>query len=1291
MDYTNSETDFNCTQITNPQRFDPNNNMFIEASAGTGKTYTIQQIVARLLLEKDMSIDRILIVTYTEKAAGELNKRIRDKMQEVCESGFLVDKKHIHVEDITPFKTALRDIDSAQIYTIHSFCQKILREHAYETGRPFDMKIVSDDEVEGLVDKWVRDKWPQDKNYQDLIAICDDKSLDNLIENFRSLLKNAIKQFYLTLDNKPSSDIIMSKECYVCFGQVLSETEINACAKANCFDDLVHYPYFSENLAVLNSNLGHPFDGKKRFSDFKQAMEAWNGENPTDLFNGSSFRANSVLTSASSDIQQMFEYFKQLKEEIKRAREYCTDGNSMKRRFLHNQLLELFRIWREEKQANKLQSYNDMIHAVHITLCDAESHLADAIRESYRYAIIDEFQDTNQLQWDIFSKIFEHAGHSIFVVGDPKQSIFSFQGADLHVYNAATKGNEKVASKMIARRLGTNYRSTNDMIDSCNHLFKTGFSIGFSDSGWPSNKCEPTFDDRPVSAFWLPSNESVDENEFARMAVAKIVESCEFVGDSTRLRVFDKVDTSTLRNVSFKDFVILARVRSEFGPIERELKKLGIPFVRYKDMNLFAGRECYEWIALFKALDVPDYSASNRRILSEALATDFFPEHPIDYKLTRHVIHGETFDDMPYQRPSSKLDSVLHPEFDDPLCTERKHLAGWRRLAQSYRWAELQESIYRDSEIESRLSSDLSKLQELTKLRQIGNYCIEYLYKKRCDIPALVRHLEILRNDSSGTEDQDGNLVEKGTELDAVQLMTIYASKGLEFPVVISVAGFKGDNPGVKGPFVYHENGKRYLGFEKEAKQQRTKEEHEEWQRLFYVAYTRASSVLMLPRYTKWIPKENNKNQKSKGNNKENEAPAVFAFLKNSIDQFAKDKKDSCWLSVPDDYEKYKSKVKEILQKKENNTKFNFEDNAEYNLFAQLDRIGALQKKIGKLSLMQHSYSSLASKSRGNHSNEPDVAREDGGNMYKNGDDLDDTDEIADNASHSVGDQPKDENSVCVSGDYIALALSESECGALAAAISGYPRGTLLGNAVHEVFEHVDFRAIGEVSDENLESEQELGALVQKCFEKYGVKYDDDIKQKTALIVWNTLRAKLPVIHGSKSVLNDYFALKDLEANEHLAEVEFLLRCESSKDTGASAEHLFKGFMDLIFVRKDDSGHERYSVLDWKTNVLEPESYASYDALKEVVDTEYKVQRILYSYCLIRWIKSFEKYKDMSDEDVFNHHFGGIYYAFVRGCKEGTSNGIYAHTWESYQALAADYKQVKGLVYFSKEGGEIND
>ena len=157
--------------------------------------------------------------------------------------------------------------------------------------------------------------------------------------------------------------------------------------------------------------------------------------------------------------------------------------------------------------------------------------------------------------------------------------------------------------------------------------------------------------------------------------------------------------------------------------------------------------------------------------------------------------------------------------------------------------------------MDSKLSTNLKTLKEIQSFaiyKQIGNYCIEFLSKGKT-VDDLIRNLSNLQNNKSDeVDDEDGIIVEKSTNFDCVQIMTMHASKGLQFPVVISVAGFKGPS-NIGKAFSYHDladsKNTKKLTFEKNDLVKN--EENAEWKRLFYVGYTRAEFLLIIPYYIK--------------------------------------------------------------------------------------------------------------------------------------------------------------------------------------------------------------------------------------------------------------------------------------------------------------------------------------------------------------------------------------------------------------------------------------------------------
>ena len=138
-------------------------------------------------------------------------------------------------------------------------------------------------------------------------------------------------------------------------------------------------------------------------------------------------------------------------------------------------------------------------------------------------------------------------------------------------------------------------------------------------------------------------------------------------------------------------------------------------------------------------------------------------------------------------------------------------------------------------------------------------------------------------------------------------------------------------------------------------------------------------------------------------------------------------------------------------------------------------------------------------------------------------------------------------------------------------------------------------------------------------------------------------------------------------------------------DISEAASKLLKnycnGFIDLVF-KRSVNGREVYSILDWKSDTFEADQYSDGALLKAHTDDRYSIQRVLYSYSLIKWLNSFNPEK--SEAEIFENHFGGIYYAYVRGCQANTCSGIYARTWKTWQKLESAFKKIMGAVHESR-------
>lgn len=1157
--------------------------MFIEASAGTGKTYTITGIIKKLI-EEGFDLEKILVVTYTEKAAGELRDRIRKACPE-------------------------KDVDNAPIFTIHSFCQKTLSEFSFTADQCSSLSVIDDSAIDNFIERWIRDVLKKDSTFKQLFNNADKQSsfIDSIIDDF----KPALKKYYLNNDGNEVDEIVsLDLENFTTYREIsLSIDDFLKLSNPDRIEDLFIIPDFKENWDYLNSNLQ-----AIKAVEFRNDILANITQNHIYAFTGSSFQKRWM----GEEIKETFEYFKTIKDEFKSLLPQAEKLPYIK--FLYSQIKELYLSWQQEKEKNKMQTYDDMIRNVREAVCSPSGQLKQQLQKKYQFAIIDEFQDTNQKQWDIFRTIFmEDSEHTIIVVGDPKQSIYSFQDADVNVYKNAI---ENIAENGgYAYSLSVNHRSTDAMVTACNHLFNNFFNPDSGNSFSPSiisrTKAPALYEGKETEPVWIAGSpedgKGIKEKDFAKIIAQTIIDLCSYdKNGKTKLQVFDKNKKDKdgkcleLRNVSFHDFAILVRASTEYPEFERALKKAGIPFLRYKDKNLFAGKECYQWISLINAITAKNFTGHNRAILSEALFTDFF---------------------------CVPLEAIENEKYDNPFCLERQLIIQWQKLAQERKWAKLLEKIFADTDIENRLSK-LDQMQSLSKIRQIGNYAVDYLYKTDSSLDDLSKHLSRL-SVKTATSIDEGELVEKGTDFDSVQLMTIHASKGLEFPVVIVPAGLKARMPSIPNVFLYHdENRKAKLNFSLYyGKNKYLQEEDYERERIYYVAYTRASSILILPVYDIWNPNESAAKAE------------LHKFLKNNISELynAKDEKgNEAFVKKIKDNGKSFSKLQEDIKPLLHDNSVSKADTSEEE---QLDEIRMLTKRLPSLSLHKHSYSTLS-----HNKTTKEEMTENGGRLDKEGD----TTKQASLAKFDCSENP-------VSFEIIKTKDA-------APAPDNYPKGKKLGIAIHEVFEKTDFSAA--------EDEEGLGCLIRTCFEKQTLSIPqndpDGWLAYTSSLLFNTLNAKLPEICGTRQT-GKYFKLSELAAGDKISEAEFNMNADLS--TSQAEQTLLKnycnGFIDLIFKRKIND-NDVFSILDWKSNSFEIEEFSDTLFLKTETDRLYSIQRVLYSYSLIKWLKFF--FPDKTEEQIFEKHFGGIYYVYVRGCVAGSSSGIYARTWKNWQKLKNAYE-----------------
>ena len=442
----------------------------VEASAGTGKTYAITMLVLRTVVELQVPIDKILIVTFTKAATEELRLRIRSRLVEarnllagrVAEAEKPDQTLISWVETIsdrhkavTLLQLALADIDRAGVFTIHGFCQRMLVEQALESGQLFDVELLAD--IQHIRMEIVEDFW-RSRIYPLAPLPC------GLV----------IKEFSSPEQLLASVHEAMRQDSYI---------EPPAGELQNILERLDSVMarlvvWWRESAAGLHEHFLKSLDEGHFKKPFTDEFDPW-WEALGDFFTGrSSIMPDKISLLHSRQLLEQLNGGKIRGEEKRVAYlahwplpsaeiEVLTAAADDLLLSLRVQLAEKLRaeVLRRLARRGNL-GFDDLISQLSRALLDSRGPaLQKLLGARYAVALIDEFQDTDALQWHIFSTIFGGGKHALYLIGDPKQAIYKFRGADIHSYFVARKS----AGQLLT--LEKNYRSHPLLVEEVNRLF----------------------------------------------------------------------------------------------------------------------------------------------------------------------------------------------------------------------------------------------------------------------------------------------------------------------------------------------------------------------------------------------------------------------------------------------------------------------------------------------------------------------------------------------------------------------------------------------------------------------------------------------------------------------------------------------------------------------------------------------------------------------------------------------------------------------------------------------------
>ena len=821
-------------KIKDSSLIDLSKHAVIEASAGTGKTTTLVNLIARLLIEKKACVDEIVVVTFTEKATGELKQRVRNKLNELLKNDDS-DKKTKEL-----LKSSEENFDKMLIATIHGFCNRILNEYSFENRESFQKELISDGSLyPKILHKIMRKEWHEvyGDNLENIIELSD---FTENGETFEKMIIDIASKYRPECGDKlipkPQTGIKNIKKNIEYFNQKIKELiELAGSFKTHeecilykeyfLLQDKTRNDWFTSRLnKILLPFLNFILESKKNGKQIREIKNFLNETNDSTKNQGYSilFKVNPSHKNYNfkNNLPTLY-HAVELLEEIRGL------FNPLNKQLISDTVHLLKPAMDNYKKENSLMSFDDMLRQVNDSLSN-ESFLR-ILQKKYKYALVDEFQDTDRIQWEIFKKVFLNNKNKLIVVGDPKQSIYGFRNADVNIYIEAK---DEMTTKHNAPfyLLNTNYRSSKKLINDFNIFFKTGeWFANEAGKNIDYQEAETPFDESKSNTIIF--NDEIRDNtgvniinigkSKAGKALLKlsalIVGEIKYLLNNKNKIIFKNND----KDLTEGDICIIVRKSREAEFIEEVLARNNIKASFYKKTGLFQSREALNLKYLLNSLTDPNDISSFKK----ALLTDFF-----GIKLQDINMYAEI-----------NVESKLKQTYEK-----------WIILAEKREWSKLFQSVLYDTGLYLRLVKNEEKTL-IDSERAITNYrhIFEILEKEaaasRFDIYKLNEHLTGLINNSIFTE-INGDLHRLETEAHRVKIMTVHASKGLEFPIVFLFGGFTSGPHPAYYKFHDEDNSIIYdLTKNDKNKDLHKNEEMEEAKRLYYVTFTRAKHKLYVP------------------------------------------------------------------------------------------------------------------------------------------------------------------------------------------------------------------------------------------------------------------------------------------------------------------------------------------------------------------------------------------------------------------------------------------------------------
>lgn len=1190
-------------KVLNPFKLPLTESALIEASAGTGKTFTITTLYLRAILGlrdegpslKPLTVDEILVVTFTEAATQEIKDRVRAKlvaMQKLIvfysakaqsvsnDPAFNILEEYIERSEYEGanaqqaldrayrvISAALVLIDEASIYTIHGFCNRTLSRFAFESKISFEQNFEMDDQeyvtlaiydfwrkhiasLSGIQLNWFRKNW---KAPQALL-----QSLRPLINRKISLSpemnSTAIKELYDSYE----SGLQRVREGWLSaqFGQVLLDSGLKKSSRI-----IKRLPKIEPFLQGLETEV-----------QFNKG-EDWS------LFGSESLGETKNYKAKAPQVDHPL--IKEIDELVQAQRKLAT--GAVKSYWL--QFAKEYVECRSEqvKTERSVLTPDDLLIKLHSALdADESAKLAGQVRKAHPLAMVDEFQDTDAIQYGIFQQIYLSEGSdeaNLLMIGDPKQAIYKFRGADIFTYIAAKQalGEDNLYT------LDTNWRSHPKLVASINGMFANS-ETQFDHKLIPFQPVKSGLSEHKVL---IEQNQTqcLDVNVLLKDDDVKGLKPAEAEAMLARLCAVQIKQTlihsdqgsayiangDQSKAVRAGDICVLVRTRRQASLIKKELAKISVSSVFISRDNIFNTAIASDFLRLLHAIHEPQSETKVRA----ALTTVFF---------------NQSLQSLQNLFQNSEKWHELYSLF----YTSHEHWIAGRTALAINNLLDHQESLAKwlkaNERDTNRNATDFRHLVELLQLKS----------KEVVGREKLISWFEQQIDPNSFDGNGEANQLRLESDSNLVQIATLHASKGLEYPIVYLpfVCEFREAKDAV---YNSENSGLVYRVDNREIELQRAEKERlAEDIRLLYVALTRPVYKLVMSVFNL---------QDRFGNNELNKT-ALSQLL--NLSEVQTD--EALQLSLSSSVESLNNNggLANLNTFRSDDIQTLFNQSLAYHIKEPESEseivLPRLTHKVQR-NWQMWSYSSLVGymTSQANLETEVEIA---GSN-----------DEL-----HEPSVTPEsDEKSKHT-----------------------FPKGANAGTCLHELYENLNFT----------QPVEQQGDVIETALSRYGY----DLQWRDIVIQWCQTVLEQEINGFQLSQLSDqeklvemefYFVVENMEIQVFGNALSMMgINVNLLGLTEIAPKGIIKGFIDLIYRHNG-----KYYVLDYKSNYLgsNSESYSDSNMHFVMTDHNYYLQALIYILALHRYLRN------IVADYSYEKYIGGAVYLFLRGCEGGDStNGVKA-------------------------------